>query len=282
MTRSVSSPSPAAVAAATSDGSGGAQTIGFANLLTSEWTKLRSVRSTYVTALTAALATVAIAALLCLRYVSEYAQLGPDDRQGDLTNFSLSGVYIAQIALGALGVLVISGEYGTGMIRATFTAVPQRRPLLAAKGLVLAAVTAVLGEIMSFSAFGIGQGILSGKHLGVALGDPGVLRAVTGAGLYLAATALLGFGLGALIRHTAGALSAFFGLLYASTALTDLLPTAWRNRAINYMPVNAGSQVMTVTHTPGSLGAWTGLGVFTCYAAVTITAAVMLVKHRDA
>ncbi|MGH3416129.1 MAG: ABC transporter permease, partial [Actinocrinis sp.] len=214
-------------AAAETVGASGASaaTVGFGNLLVSEWTKLRTVRSTYLTALFAAFGAVAVAVAICVRYAQEYSTMSPDDRQGDLTNFSLSGLYLAQVALGALGVLVISGEYGTGMIRATLAAVPQRRLVLAAKGLVLTGATVLLGEAVSFAAFGLGQAILSGKHLGVSLADPGALRAVAGAGLYLAATALLGFGLGALIRHSAGALSALFGLLYATTALTDALPT---------------------------------------------------------
>ncbi|HEV2636144.1 MAG TPA: ABC transporter permease [Actinocrinis sp.] len=257
------------------------RTVDFADLLSSEWTRLRTVRSTYITALLASVGTVVIAIAICLRYVQEYDQLSPDDLQSDLTNFSLTGVYLAQVALGALGVLVVSSEYGTGMIRATFTAVPQRRLVLAARGLVLASATVLLGEVSTFTAFSLGQTILSSKHIGTSLADPGVLRAVVGAGLYLSATALLGFGLGALLRHTAGALSAFFGLLYAPTALIDLLPTDWRNDVINYMPVNAGSQIMTVVHTGGALGAWTGFGVFLCYPAAALIGALILVERRD-
>jgi ABC-2 type transport system permease protein len=257
-------------------------TVGFGNLLVSEWTKLRSVRSTYWTTVVSALATVAIAGLVCGRYVHDFDHMGPDERQSDLTNFSLTGIYLAQIAFGTLGVLAISSEYGTGMIRATLTAVPQRRTMLAAKGAVLAAATAVVGEIISFSAFGLGQAILSTKHTGVSLGDPGAFRATAGAELYLAATAMLGFGLGALIRHTAGALSALFGLLYAGTAVIDLLPTDWRNKLINYMPVNAGSQVLVVKHTTGALGAWTGFGIFLCYPAAAVIGALLLVNRRDA
>jgi ABC-2 type transport system permease protein len=257
-------------------------TVGFGNLLISEWTKLRSVRSTYWTIVVSALATVAIAGLVCGRYVHDFDHMGPGERQSDLTNFSLTGVYLAQIAFGTLGVLAISSEYGTGMIRATLTAVPQRRTVLAAKAAVLAAATIAVGEIMSFSAFGLGQAVLSTKHIGVSLGDPGALRATAGAGLYMAATAILGFGLGALIRHTAGALSALFGLLYAGTAVIDLLPTDWRNRLINYMPVNAGSQVLAVQHTPGALSAWTGFGVFLCYAAAAVIGALLLINRRDA
>lgn len=258
-----------------------APTVGFTNLLVSEWTKLRTLRSTYVTALIAALGTVAVAGIVCVRYVQLYATLTPGNRTSDVTNLSLTGVYGAQIALGALGVLAISGEYGTGMIRGTLTAVPQRRLMLMSKALVLVIATAVLGEVASFAGFGLGQAILSGKHLGVSLADPGVARAVVGAGLYLAASALLGFGLGALIRHTAGALSAYFGLLYAGTALIDLLPNNWRNDLINYMPANAGSQVMVVDHVPGALGAWAGFGVFLGIGAAALAAGVLTISHRD-
>jgi ABC-2 type transport system permease protein len=154
--------------------------------------------------------------------------------------------------------------------------------VLAAKGLVFAVVTLVIGEILSFVAFGIGQAILSGAHAGASLGQPQVLRAVAGGGLYLAAVGLLGFGIGALVRHTAGALSAFFGVLFALTALADLLPTSWRNDVTPYLPANAGTQIFAVQRTHDSLAPWTGLGVLCLYAAAAITAATVLVTRRDA
>jgi ABC-2 type transport system permease protein len=140
----------------------------------------------------------------------------------------------------------------------------------------------VLGEVLSFAAFGIGQAILSGAHAGVSLGQPEVLRAVVGGGLYLAAVGLLGFGIGALLRHTAGALSAFFGILFALTALTDLLPTSWRNDVMPYMPANAGTQIFAVQRVHDALAPWTGLGVLCLYAVAAITAAAVLVTRRDA
>ena len=176
---------------------------------------------------------------------------------------------------------MISSEYGTGMIRATMAAVPQRRIVLAAKGIVFALSTFVLGEILSFSAFWIGQAILEPAHASVGIGSPGALRAVFGGGLYLTAVGLLGFGLGALIRHTAGALSAFFGVLFASTALVDLLPTSWRNHVIDYMPANSGSQILTTVPTHSALGPWSGLGVLCLYGLVAIVAAAVLIGRRD-
>ncbi len=123
---------------------------------------------------------------------------------------------------------------------------------------------------------------MSPAHASVSLSSPGALRAVFGGGLYLTAVGLLGFGLGALIRHTAGALSAFFGVLFASTALVDLLPTNWRNTVIDYMPANSGSQILATRPTGSALGPWSGLGVLCLYALVAIVAAgFVLVTRRD-
>lgn len=256
-----------------------ARTIGFGNVLRSEWTKLRSLRSMIVCAALILVAMVGIALALGIRWSR---QAGPMPDDFDPTLVSLSGVYLAQIIAGTVGVLTISSEYTTGMIRATLSAVPQRPAVLAAKALVLTAAMLVLGEIVSFASFTLAQAFLEHKHAGASLSDPGVLRAVVGAGLYLPAVALLGFGLGAVVRHTAGALSAFFGILFAPSALVDLLPDSWRNAIIDYLPANAGSQIFTVVQTKDALAPWTGLGVFCLYAAAAIGAGFVLVARRDA
>lgn len=254
-------------------------TIGFGNVLRSEWTKLRSLRSTSWCASFVVLSVVGLAVFLGVRWSRQQGSM-PDGF--DATNVSLSGVYLAQIVLGAFGVLAISSEYTTGMIRTTFSAVPQRRTVLAAKALVVASSALALGEIVSFVAFGIGQALLTGKHAGVSLADPGVFTAVFGAGFFLAAVTLLGFGLGATIRHTAGALSAFFGILFAPNAIVDLLPTGLRNDIINYLPMNAGNQILVTTHTQDALAPWSGFGVFCVYVAVALLAGFTLVRTRDA
>lgn len=258
----------------------GAPSIGFANVLRSEWTKLRSVRSTYWTATMAVLSTLAICVIVCTQWVRDVHRHPGDSLDPVLS--SLNGMYLSQIAVGALGVLVISSEYGTGMIRATFAAVPQRRAVLGAKLLVFAGATFVIGEVLSFASFGIGQAILHNAGRGVSIGDPGAFRGAFGGGLYLAAVGMLGFGLGALIRHTAGALSALFGLLFATTALVDLLPTSWRNATIKFMPLNAGSQILTTQPTHDSLSPWQGIGVFFLYGVVAVISALLLVTRRDA
>ncbi|MDX6202245.1 MAG: type transport system permease protein [Frankiales bacterium] len=256
-------------------------TIGYGNVARSELTKLRTLRSTYVCAGFIVLAMVGVAWIDGVRWHQILADGFKGDRPDfDATLTAINGVYLAQLVVGVLGVLAITSEYATGMIHATFSAVPQRRAVLAAKAVVVAGTTLALGEVLSFGSFLLGQALL-GRY-GVSLADPGVLRAVVGAGLYLTAVSLLGFGLGATIRHTAGGVSAFFGVLFAPTLLTELLPTDWHNAIINWLPANAGSQIFTVVHPHGALQPWAGLGVFCGYGVVALAAAWLLVTARDA
>ena len=255
------------------------RTLGFGNVVRSEWTKLRSLRSTTLCVGFIVLAMVGLAVVMGARWAH---QSGPISGKFDATNVSLSGVYIAELVVGALGVLAISSEYATGMIRASFAAVPQRRAVLVAKLLVVTASSLVLGELTSFASFSVCQALLAHKGVGQSLSDPGALRAVFGTGLYFGAVAVLGFGLGAAIRHTAGALSTFFAVLFAPSALVDLLPTSLRNTVINYMPANAGTQIFTVNGSNRALGPWQGLGVFSLYAAGALIAGIALVGARDA
>lgn len=255
------------------------RTIGLANVVRSEWIKLRTVRSTYWTAIAAALATIGLAVLGAAEYVHNFNA----DKGGlDAANFVLQGLYLAQIALGALGVLTITGEYATGMIRTTLTAVPQRRVVIALKGFVYLVAMVVVGEILSFTTFGIGEAILHLKHAGASLSDPNVLRVVIGGGLYLASVGLLAFALGTLVRRTAGALASFFGVLFLPSALIDLLPTSWRAAAIKFAPANAGTQILNTHRVHDMLGPWQGLGMLTLYGLVILLGALFLLGRRDA
>jgi ABC-2 type transport system permease protein len=258
-----------------------APTLGLANVTRSEWTKLRSVRSTLWTSLTVLLATAGVGAFVCARWVAEF-HAGHESRLGfDAALTSLTGIYLAQVAVGALGVLTITSEYSTGMIRASLSAVPQRRALLAVKGGVFAVAAFAGGELVSFATFGIGQAILHQAGAGLSLADGTALRAAFGGGLYLTAVGLLGYAFGALIRNSAGALAALFGLLFASTAVIDLLPTQWRNDAIPYMPANAGSQIIVTLPGRDALPPWAGIGVLICYVAIVMAAALVLAGRRD-
>jgi len=255
-------------------------TLGVANVLRSEWTKLRSLRSTYWTAIAGVLAAVVIATLGCLSFVQHFT---PNDLVGfDAAWFSVQGLYATQILIGALAVLTISGEYATGMIRTTLTSVPQRRSMLALKGAVFAAAVFVLGELTSFAAFGLGQAILHQKHAGVSWSDPNVLRVVIGGGLYVAVVGVLAFGLGALVRRTAGALASFFAVLFLPSALIDVLPSSWHDAIMKFAPANAGTQILSVHRQHGMLSAWTGLGVLALYAAIIVAAALYFIGRRDA
>ena len=251
-------------------------------VVTSEWTKLRSLRSTAWTLLITLLATVAVSVALCLKYVQLYPQLSADDRLGfDATAFSLSGLYLAQVALATLGVLVVTSEYSTGMIRSSLTAVPQRRTLLAGKVVVFACVAFVTAQVTVFTAFLAGQAILAREHIGVSLHDPDVLRAVVGAGAYLTLVGLFALGIGALLRSTAAALSTFFAAMFAGDVLVNFLPTTWRDALINYLPTNAGTQLFTLYPAHGALSPGAGLAVLCLYPTVVLVAAFALAGRRD-
>lgn len=198
------------------------------------------------------------------------------------TAFSLNGLFLAQLAVGVLGVLVITNEYNAGMIRATFAAVPQRRTVLGAKAAVFAAVTLVVGVVSCFAAFLVGQAIRSAKGVEAHLGDPGVLRSVIGAGLYLSVLGLLALGLGTLIRHSAGAIAALFGLNFVLPGLVSALPASWSDAIAKYLPSYAGQAIYRGTHGASALSPWTGLAVFALYAAVAPGAAAVMLSRRDA
>ncbi|MEV6012896.1 ABC transporter permease [Streptomyces sp. NPDC051976] len=184
-------------------------------VLRAEWIKLRSVRSTYLTLGAAVVLGLGVGLLDVSSAAGHWTTMSAADRADfDPVGDPLSGFQFGELALGALGVLAISTEYATGMIRATFTATPRRGTVYAAKALVLGLFALVASELCAFTAFLLGQAVLSRRHLNVGLGAPGVLRAVACAGLYMAVVTLVGFGLGAIIRHTAGALAATFALVF--------------------------------------------------------------------
>ena len=216
--------------------------------MAAEWTKLWSVRSTMWTLVATGVAVLGLCAL-------GTGTVNPSEIIDDPTRRSLIGIFLGQLIFGVLGVLVMSAEYGTGTIRATLSAVPRRPVVLTAKVLVFGAVAVVVSEILTFSAFALGQAILSAKHavgtkaaaaqraqqLGLkiphniqavlsngsaSLGQPGVLRAVVGAGLYLAVLGLLALGLATIIRHTAGAISAFVGVVLVLPLIVQALPSS--------------------------------------------------------
>jgi len=263
------------------------RTRSFGDVLRSEWTKLRTVRSTYWTLLAAAVITVGISALLSAIYVNQYPGMSASDRAFfDPTQFSLIGVFMAQFAIGVLGVLTITGEYSTGAIRSTLAAVPQRRTVLAAKATVFTGVTLVVGLVSCFAAFFVGQAILSTQDIQAHLGDPGVLRAVAGSGLYLAVIGLFALGIGTLLRRSAGAISALFGVILVLPVLVQTLPSSWSDAIAKYLPSNAGEAIVHTVQADPRIGPmlspWAGMGVFMLYAAVALVLAGFALHRRDA
>jgi ABC-type transport system involved in multi-copper enzyme maturation permease subunit len=223
---------------------------------------------------------IGLSALLCAVYVTRYSSLSAADKaKFNPTTFSLSGIGLAQLAVAVLAVLAITSEYGTGTIRSTFAAIPHRQTVLAAKGVVLAAVTAVVGITSSLAAFLVGQAILSTQHIQAHLSDPAVLRAVIGAGLYQAVLAGLSLAIGALIRHSAGAIATIFGVMFVLPAIASALPSGWG--ISKYLPTNAGQAILKTGHDTSSLSPWVGFAAFCLYAAVALIAARIALQRRD-
>lgn len=230
-------------------------------------TKLRTVPSTAWSLLATVALIVGVGAAYSLVRVTRPPR---EPSAFDPTAVSLAGTQLAQIAVGVLGVLLITNEYATGAIRTSLAAVPRRLPLLWGKAGVVALVTLVLCLPATVVAFLVGQSILSAEHLDTTLGQPGTTRAVLGSALYLAAVGLLGLGLGALLRGTAGAVSALFGVLFAFQLVAGLLPENWSDHAYKYLPVPAGSAVTFVQPDSAALAPWAGFGLFCGYVAVVL------------
>lgn len=253
---------------------------GFTDTLRSEFCKFRTVRSTYWTLLAAVIFNVVLAALLAIFIPGQLS--AQDKATFDSTRVSLGGIHLSQVAFGVLGVLLITSEYSSGMIRATLSAVPQRRLLLAAKAIVFTAAALVVGILSCVGAYYVFQAFLSDGSLRSSISDPGVLRAVIGGGLFLTVLGLLGLGLGAIIRSSAGAIAAVFGLIFVPQILVQLLPATWKATIGPYVPMQAGSAIFSVHPEMGALGPWTGFGVFCLYAVVALIAAFVLIGRRDA
>lgn len=254
-----------------------------ARVLRSEWIKLRTLRSTFYTLIAGMVALIGFGVLFCAVTANRWPHMSAGDRADfEPGQTSLQGFFLAQLAVGVLGVLMITGEYATGMIRATLAAVPRRLPVLWAKAGLYAAVTWVLMTAGALVAFLIGQALLSPKHIGASLSDPGMTRMVLGAGLYLTVVGLLGVAIGALVRNTAGGIAAVFGLLLVLPVLAEALPSSWGDSINKYLPSNAGQSLISLHQEAHTLAPWSGFLVFCLYAAAALAAAAVLLKRRDA
>jgi ABC-2 type transport system permease protein len=251
--------------------------------MAAEWTKLRSLRSTGWTLAAMVVSTIGLAALLCAVNAAEWSSFSAADRAiWDPTNQSLAGTIFGQLAIAVFGVLAITGEFASGTIRSSVAAVPRRTPLLVAKAAVYGGVALVVGEVVSLASFLMGQAIFAGRVPHASLGQPGVARAVLLAGVYLALICLISMGVGCLLRHTAGAITAAVALLLFVPAITAALPTSFQNSFGMYLPEQlAGSSMGAVVHVPHALSPWAALGVLSIYAAVALGAAGWALARRD-
>lgn len=247
------------------------------DVLTSEWTKLRSVRSTYWTLLVAVATPIGISALVAVALSNAP---GKQPTVDPLLPGLISQEY-AVLAVGVLGVLAFSTEYGTGLIRTTFAAVPRRRAVLAAKAAVIGALTLVAGEVVAFASFALVQAVLSGKHLGVSLSRPGVPGAVLAGGLLLFVVALMGVGLGSIVRHTAGGIAALVGLIFLP-AILGVLPSPWGARVARFTLLDAARQVTALHPATDLFAPALSLLVLLAWPALTLLAAALLITRRDA
>ena len=251
-------------------------------VILSEWTKLRSVRSTSWSLFAATVLTIGFPILASAVISAHWGHRSPGERAHfNPIDPALVGSQIAQLAIGVLGVLVMSAEYSTGMIRASFTAVPKRLPVLWGKALVFSAVTFVLMLPAVLIAFFASQSILSRHHANLSFSDPHVARAVIGAALYLTVIALFSLGIGSIIRNTAGGIAAFAAILFVIPPLMNVLPSSWNNSASRYLPSNAGRAILQVTRDSSSLSPWVGFAVFCGYAAAALAVAAILLVRRD-
>lgn len=273
--------------------------------MNSEWIKFRSLRSTWWSVGIALLISVGLGVLFADLRGNDIATHG--GIEADPTALSLRGFYLAQLAVGVLGVLFITGEYSTGMIRATLAAVPTRVPVWVAKIAVFAVVIFLVTLVAAFVAFLGGQAVLSTYHvhggfvtpnggvahlpgatggalhtLGVSLSSAGSIRAVFGAALYMVGVGLLGMGCGFIIRNTGAAIAALFGLLLVLPLLAQALPSSEQQHVSKYLPLLAGTAGMNTRNATDQLAPWAGLGVFAIYVVTALGIGLVVLRRRDA
>jgi ABC-type transport system involved in multi-copper enzyme maturation permease subunit len=252
----------------------------FAGVLRSEGVKLRSLRSSALTLSGAAAILVAVGLIFAATFGSD-----SDGANGvtDPTGVVLTGGMFAQLIVGVLGVLTISSEYSTGMIRSTLTGVPSRIPVLAGKAAVVVVAVFPVMLAAAFAVFFAGQAIMGGNgHPSATIGGPGVVAALVGSAVTMTGVAVMGLALGALMRNTAGAISTLVGLVFLVPGLGSLvLPASWRDDVLKFLPSNASDAFTAITPPANLLSAGAGAAVFAVWVVVPLLAAAVVLRRRD-
>jgi ABC-2 type transport system permease protein len=258
--------------------------VTFPRVVLSEWTKLWSLRSTRWVLLVSFIAMAAPGPIIAAVQMARWAHLTVHDRATfDSIDAGVGGWHLAQLGIGVLGVLVISGEYSTGMIRSSLMAVPRRLPVLAAKILVYAGVVFVLMLVATCISYFVTQAIVTEHHIQHGISAPGALRVVIGNVLFLTVLGVMCVGLGGWVRNSAGGIAAFVGLIFVLSGIVDILPTNLGNAVMPYLPLNAGSGVATYRFDNSHhLSPWGGFALFCGYTVVVLLGASLTLMRRDA
>lgn len=262
--------------------------VAVARTLRSEFTKIRSVRSTYWSAFILVVVSLGWCIAFCAGEASRWPHLTAQDRAAfDPTQSSIIGLaLLGQLVIAVLGTLTITSEYSTGMIRTSLSVMPRRGILFGAKAAVFTAVTLLIALAASFASFFLGQALLTSTHAGATLTQPDVLRAVLASAVFVALCGLFAFGLGAILRSTAGAITAAFGLLFLVPQLARALPSTWYADLIRWLPGADVVAVITGTasqdNPPHLFSIWGEFAVFAGYTAIFLIVGAALFSRRDA
>jgi ABC-2 type transport system permease protein len=259
---------------------------GLSGVLRSEFTKIRSVRSTYWTLVVLVVTGIGIGALVTGLVGAHWSTMSASDQATfDPTSTSLAGIgFLGQLIIVVLGAMVITSEYSTGMIRTSLIVMPRRPVVYAAKALVLTGVAFVVSIVTCFVVFFLGQALLSSTHHAASLSTPFALRAIVGVAVYVTLCGLLGFAVGSILRQTAGAITAVIGVLFVLPIIVHFLPTGIENGIQRWLPSSAGSAISTTVGSQGAhlFGGWGEIFVLCAYVIILLGIGGFMFKTRDA
>jgi|HubBroStandDraft_4_1064222.scaffolds.fasta_scaffold16464_2 ABC-2 type transport system permease protein len=261
---------------------------GLAGTIRSEFTKIRSVRSTYWTLILLVLAGLAWSVIYCAATAHRWATMGALDKQGfDATQGSVIGLaLLGQLVIVVLGALTITSEYSNQSIRTSLTVMPRRGVLFGAKAAVFTAVAAVTAIVASFASFFIGQRLLASTHAAATLSTPRALQAVVMTAMFVVLCGLFAYGLGAVLRNTAGTITAAYGFLFLLPQLAKALDPTWYYDLVRWLPggdfvalITSSSAGQPVAH---MFSAWTEMGIFAAYVVVLLALGASALRTKDA
>lgn len=254
----------------------------YGDAVRSEWTKLRTVRATFWCLFIGAVLGIGLSALVSGITASRYHS-DPQVHLGwNPVTHSIRPLLIAQLVFAVFGVITVTSEYSTGMIRTSLAAVPRRIRMMSAKMLVFTVVAIIAGQMIAFAAFSLSQMLIHGQAPSASLHQHLVLRVVIGAGLYLALLGLLASAVGVLLRNVAAGIAVMVGLMLVLPGIVAALPNSWSQPIEKYWPTQAGQQIYQVHRDSHTLTAWVGFGWMALFTAIVIAAAYILLQRRDA